>query len=72
MSSSLFRSAAAMVEPSGAYVDLPLGGTDASLIALAERLQQNTIATLDRRHFSVVRPAHVAGFQIVPSLEGIH
>ncbi len=48
------------------YADLPLGGTDASLIALAERLQQDTIATLDRRHFSVVRPAHVAGFEIVP------
>ncbi len=50
----------------GTYSDLPLGGTDASLIALAERLQQDTIATLDRRHFSVVRPAHVPGFQIVP------
>lgn len=50
-----------------AYTDLPLGGTDASLIALAERLEQDTIATLDRRHFSVVRPRHVPGFQIVPS-----
>ena len=50
----------------GTYVDLPLGGTDASLIALAERLQQDTIGTLDRRHFSVVRPAHVPGFVIVP------
>jgi len=48
------------------YSDLPLGGTDASLIALAERLHQDTIATLDRRHFGVVRPAHVPGFQIVP------
>jgi predicted nucleic acid-binding protein len=48
------------------YSDLPLGGTDASLIALAERLQQDRIATLDRRHFSVVRPAHVPGFEIVP------
>ncbi len=56
----------------GTYVDLPLGGTDASLIALAERLRQDTIATLDRRHFSVVRPAHVAGFQIVPQLAGPH
>lgn len=48
------------------YSDLPLGGTDASLIALAERLQQDTIATLGRRHFSVVRPAHMPGFEIVP------
>lgn len=50
------------------YTDLPLGGTDASLIVLAERLEQDTIATLDRRHFGVVRPVHVAGFQIVPPL----
>ena len=37
------------------YVDLPLGGTDASVIALAERHIATAIATLDRRHFSVVR-----------------
>lgn len=48
------------------YVDLPLGGTDASVIALAERRRVETIATLDRRHFSVVRPSHVAAFEIVP------
>jgi predicted nucleic acid-binding protein len=35
------------------YVDLPLGGTDASVIALAERRRVETIGTLDRRHFSV-------------------
>lgn len=49
------------------YADLPLGGTDASLIALAERLDQSTIATLDHRHFSVVRPSHVPAFTIVPA-----
>lgn len=48
------------------YVDLPLGGTDASVIALAERHNATAIATLDRRHFSVVRPSHVAAFEIVP------
>lgn len=48
------------------YVDLPLGGTDASVIAVAERLNQTRIATLDRRHFSVVRPAHIGAFEIVP------
>jgi predicted nucleic acid-binding protein len=48
------------------YVDLPLGGTDASVIALAERHSATVIATLDRRHFSVVRPSHVAAFEIVP------
>ena len=48
------------------YADLGLGGTDASLIALAERLELTTIATLDRRHFGVVRPRHVARFELVP------
>lgn len=48
------------------YADLPLGGTDASIVALAERLGQATLATLDRRHFSVVRPRHVESFELRP------
>jgi len=48
------------------YGDLRLGGTDASLVALAERLGETTIATLDRRHFTVVRLQHVAAFTLVP------
>ena len=48
------------------YASLPLGGTDASVIALAERLDQTRIATLDRRHFTVVRPAHCDAFELVP------
>ena len=48
------------------YADLGLGGTDASLVALAERLGIERIATLDRRHFTVVRPAHVSGFRLLP------
>ncbi len=35
--------------------DLPLGSTDASVIATAERLGIHDIATFDRRHFTVVR-----------------
>ena len=38
------------------YHDLPLGTVDASVVAAAERLRVTDIATLDRRHFSVVRP----------------
>ena len=49
-----------------AYRDLPLGTVDASIIAACERLGASTIATLDLRHFSVVRPAHVPGFDLVP------
>ncbi|MGA3361274.1 MAG: PIN domain-containing protein [Solirubrobacteraceae bacterium] len=37
------------------YADQHLGGVDASLVAIAERLCLDTIATLDRRHFAVVR-----------------
>ena len=37
------------------YRDLPLGTVDASVIAAAERLGTNDIATLDRRHFTVVQ-----------------
>jgi uncharacterized protein len=42
------------------YADLGLGGTDASLIVVAERFKVATIATLDRRHFGAVRPSHTA------------
>ena len=48
------------------YADLPLGTVDASVVAAAERLGATTIATLDRRHFSVVRPKHVESFELVP------
>jgi predicted nucleic acid-binding protein len=48
------------------YADLPLGFVDASVIALAERLGAREIATLDRRHFSVVRPRHVGAFTLLP------
>jgi predicted nucleic acid-binding protein len=48
------------------YGDLPLGGTDAFVVATAERLGVATIATLDRRHFAVVRPSHVDSFELVP------
>lgn len=48
------------------YGSLPVGTTDASVIALAERLQLTDLATLDRRHFPVVRPSHVDALTLVP------
>ena len=48
------------------YADRPLGTVDASVVAAAERLGVTTIATLDRRHFSVVRPKHVESFELLP------
>jgi predicted nucleic acid-binding protein len=49
------------------YADLPLGGTDASVVALAERLDASVVITLDRRHFTVVRPRHREAFQLLPA-----
>jgi uncharacterized protein len=48
------------------YHDLQLGTVDASVIAAAERLSITEIATIDRRHFSVVRPDHVPAFELLP------
>ena len=48
------------------YADLRLGGTDASLVAIAERLGQTRIATLNHRDFTVVRPRHAEAFQLLP------
>jgi predicted nucleic acid-binding protein len=48
------------------YADFPLGTTDATIIAVAERLNITTIATLDRRHFEVVWPRHVEAFTLIP------
>jgi uncharacterized protein len=48
------------------YADFPLGGTDASVVALAERLDTDLVITLDRRHFGTVRPRHCAAFHILP------
>lgn len=48
------------------YRDLRLGGVDASVVALAERRGEQIVATLDRRHFSVVRPRHQKAFTLLP------
>lgn len=48
------------------YDDLPLGTTDAAVVALAERLNVDEIATIDHRHFTVVRPRHVKAFTLLP------
>lgn len=48
------------------YADLPLGLVDASVVAVAEALEERALATLDHRHFSVVRPRHVDSFELLP------
>jgi predicted nucleic acid-binding protein len=48
------------------YASMPLGGTDASVIALAERHGAIRVATLDWRHFTVVRPRHAQALELLP------
>lgn len=48
------------------YLDLPLGTVDASVVTTAERLGINEVATVDRRHFTVVRPCHIEAFTLLP------
>ena len=54
---------AALVEQ---YRDFPLGGTDASVVSLAERFETDLLVTLDLRHFGVIRPRHCAAFRLLP------
>jgi predicted nucleic acid-binding protein len=48
------------------YADVGLGVVDASVLALVERLGEPTLATLDHRHFTIIRPAHVAALALLP------
>ncbi|MBI3942413.1 MAG: PIN domain-containing protein [Chloroflexi bacterium] len=48
------------------YSDLKLDFVDASIIALAERLNIRQILTVDERDFRVIRPAHCEYFEILP------
>lgn len=55
-----------MAELVRTYGSLRLGSSDASVIAVAERLGVDRVATLDRRHFGAVRPRHVEAFTLLP------
>jgi predicted nucleic acid-binding protein len=57
---------ARMADLVNTYESLPLGTTDASVVAIAERLGLTDVATLDRRHFTVVRPQHVDALTLLP------
>ncbi len=48
------------------YEELRLGIVDASVLALCERLEEEKLATLDRRHFTVVRPRHASALELLP------
>lgn len=49
------------------YAALGLGLTDASLVALADRLETIRIATFDERHFRAVQPLSGGSFELLPA-----
>jgi hypothetical protein len=54
---------AALVERSA---DFSLGATDASIVALAERVETDLLLTLDRRRFGAVRMRDGRPFRLLP------
>jgi predicted nucleic acid-binding protein len=50
------------------YADANIGFVDASVLAIVERLDEPKLATLDRRHFGMLRPRHVDALELLPDL----
>ena len=48
------------------YRDVSLGLVDSSLVALAERYRIRSILTLDRRHFTLIRPQKIDYLELLP------
>lgn len=51
------------------YHDSRLDFVDASIVAIAERLNITRILTLDQRDFGMVRPRHAPHFELLPQPE---
>ena len=49
------------------YADTDVGFVDAAVLAVVERLSEPKLATLDHRHFRVLRPRHVKVLRLVPA-----
>lgn len=48
------------------YDDLGLGLVDASVVAACETLGETKVATIDHRHFAIVRPRHCDALMLLP------
>ena len=48
------------------YWDSDVGFVDAAVLAIVERLNEPKLATLDHRHFHLLRPRHVDALRLVP------
>lgn len=49
------------------YADADIGFVDAAVLAIVERLGESKLATLDRRHFSLLRPRHRESIDLLPA-----
>jgi len=50
----------------GRYASADVGFVDAAVLAVVERLNEPKLATLDHRHFQILRPHHVDALQLLP------
>ncbi|GIX47527.1 MAG: ribonuclease VapC26 [Candidatus Tectimicrobiota bacterium] len=48
------------------YADANIGFVDATIVAIAERRKIHRLLTIDRRHFSLIRPRHCPYFELLP------
>jgi predicted nucleic acid-binding protein len=48
------------------YADSDVGFVDAAVLALVERLNEPKLATLDTKHFAMMRPRHVDALTLLP------
>ncbi len=48
------------------YADVPLSVVDAAVIAVAENVKVRRVLTLDRRHFSLIRPRGLPFLELLP------
>src|SRR5579875_688120 len=48
------------------YADSRIGFVDAAVLAVIEWLNEPKLATLDRRHFGMLRPRHVNALRLLP------
>lgn len=49
------------------YADSDIGFVDAAVLAIVERLNEPKLATLDRRHFGLLRPRHRESIDLLPA-----
>ncbi len=43
-----------------------VGFVDAAVLVIVERLNESKLATLDRRHFGLLRPRHMDALELLP------